>query len=123
MTVHGEVVLDGKAPAFENADLHVYLEEMTQNDVRAKVAGHLILRNVSAGGPRHRPLPFTFGEFSPDRGASYNIRAHVVLGVEKRIMKGDYVNVLRGDYLSLARHPVFDAPGKNRVRVEVRLIR
>ncbi len=113
--VAGDLVLDDEEVSFEDATVHVTLEDVSRVDAESKIVAQQTIRHVSHEAGEKDTVRFTLdGEIDDDK-ADYVVRAHVDLNGDGKIRPGHY--------LTMESFPVLTHGHSDRVTVRVRRIR
>lgn len=103
--VQGEISFEDSSAAFEDATVHLRLEDVRVVDAAARVVSWIALPHVSAPPPGGR-IPFVLPAGAAAPGERYNVRVHVDVDGDGEVGVGDFVTfqshpVVVGDHVSV----------------------
>ncbi len=114
-TIHGEVVMKPSGASFKDANLLIFVEDVSVKDARARYLAKKEIRKISHDGRPNSVLRFKIEDLKPEPGHRYQVRVLVDLDRNGRIS--------RGDYRSVRATSVFTEKDRDPLVVEVELKR
>lgn len=109
--VEGDVVIPASAGSFTDANVYVFLEDVSFQDVPSTVIARQVLPNVSHEAGQEKRVPFQLTTEQIDPEANYNVRVRVDLSGSSETQ--------RGDYITTQSYPVITFDHPRRVEVHV----
>ena len=92
-TISGQVRFDESAPAFQNATVHVILEDVTRADAPAREIARQEFASYSRR-PGDPPLQFNLETATTlDQHSRYEVRVHVDVGASGQKKTGDQITM------------------------------
>lgn len=113
-TLSGKIVFEANSNAFDDAAIHIRVEDVTRADAAAVLVAEKVLQPVSRPAGSTRDLEFQMPVHLPDQSARYSVRVHVDVDRNGQITQGDFI--------STQSYPVLTRGQPDSVEIKVREI-
>jgi uncharacterized lipoprotein YbaY len=111
-SLRGKIVFEDHSSAFDDAAIHIRLEDVTRADAAAVLVTEKVLQPVSHPAGMTDGPEFEMPVHLPDRSALYSVRVHVDVHRNGQIT--------RGDFISTQSYPVLTRGHLDSVEIKVR---
>lgn len=92
MLIKGNACFEAGAPAFQDADLIIRLEDTSFADTPASLVAQIVLHGISWSGDPAQRQPFTLNiPDNLDPRSRYELRMHLDKGRNGHISRGDFI--------------------------------